>query len=42
MLNEIISVGVIKFDISDHHPTIITLKTKTQRKDIARPLVRKI
>ena len=42
MLNEIICVGVIKFDISDHHPTIITLKTKTQRKDIARPLVRKI
>ena len=40
--NEIISVGVIQFDISDHHPTIIKLKSKTQRKDIARPMVRKI
>ena len=26
MHNEIISVGVIQFDISDHHPTIIKLK----------------
>ena len=42
MLNKIISAGVIKFDISDHYPTIIKLKSKTQRKDIARPMVRKI
>ena len=40
--NEIISVGVIQFDISDRHPTIVKLKSKTQRKDIARPMVRKI
>ena len=40
--NEIISVGVIQFDISDHHRTIIKLKSKTQRKDIAGPMVRKI
>ena len=42
MHNEIISVEVIQFDISDHHPTIINLKSKTQQKDIARPMVRKI
>ena len=42
MHNEIISVGVIQFDISDHHPTIIKLNSKTQRKDIARPMERKI
>ena len=42
MHNEIISVGVIQFDISVHHPTIINIKSKTQRKDIARPMVRKI
>ena len=42
MHNEIISVGVIQFDISVHHPTIIIIKSKTQRKNIARPMVRKI
>ena len=26
MLNEIISIGVIKFDIFDHYPIIIKLK----------------
>ena len=36
MHNEITSVGVIQLDIFDHHPTIIKLKSKTQRKDIAR------
>ena len=41
MHNEIICVGVIQFDISDHHPTIIKLKSKTQRKDIARHMERK-
>ena len=41
MHNEIISVGVIQFDIFDHHPTIIILKSKTQRKDIARSMERK-
>ena len=42
MHNEIISVRVIQFDISAHHPTIINIKSKTQRKDIPRPMVRKI
>ena len=42
MLNEILSIGVVKFDVSDHYCTIMKVKSKTQRKDIARPTVRKI
>ena len=42
MLNKIISIYVFKFDIFYHYLTIIKLKTKTQQKDIARPLLRKI
>ena len=42
MLNEIVSLRVMKFDISNLDPTIIKLKSKTHRKVIARPLVRKI
>ena len=41
-ITKFVSVGVIQFDISDHYPAIIKLKSKTQRKDIARSMVRKI
>ena len=34
LLNEIMSIGVIKFDIFDHHPRIIKLKSKAGQKDI--------
>ena len=42
MIDEVVTTAVIEHDISDHFPIVVKLNTLIKRKEIFRPLVRKI